>query len=404
MSVTSNMWPINENNEIVCSSGSGSQTVIGFVPQDQLPIGADGKLRFSGLQHSVQSYQVPPQYCGYPTYVQRGYQNTLLVNGVEQDQSLLGQSWHDLLHNKNGLINPLSQKPNILSINMGQKLVQIPGASTAPYWTDPGAITLSTNAGTVPNDIPGFVEFTTHKGFNVCKLKNPVGYGDGAAGKRRTQINFNAITSRVRVAWHLSFMMPDEDDMPYDPNTGYKYPCLIWQLKGAASPIMALTVESKGDGVNYVMYFSMKYSSDTADNSTYKRHWNEFGSGNVNAQSSSTRYFQRDFKKNEWQDVIIDCFLDERKMDTISDGGKGFINVFVNNDHVLAYGGPTLSYRDAGGVAPPPHGWNVALYRHESGVPAGSKEYDLNNQTNPAPYHREIVFRAARLLQLPQFY
>lgn len=42
MGITSNVWPVNENDEIVMETGTGSRNIEGFITQDQLPIGING--------------------------------------------------------------------------------------------------------------------------------------------------------------------------------------------------------------------------------------------------------------------------------------------------------------------------------------------------------------------------
>lgn len=42
MGITSSAWPVNELNEIVVSAGQGSNNIVGFVNQDQLPVNGGG--------------------------------------------------------------------------------------------------------------------------------------------------------------------------------------------------------------------------------------------------------------------------------------------------------------------------------------------------------------------------
>lgn len=42
MGITSSAWPVNELNEIVVSAGQGSNNIVGFINQDQLPVNGGG--------------------------------------------------------------------------------------------------------------------------------------------------------------------------------------------------------------------------------------------------------------------------------------------------------------------------------------------------------------------------
>ena len=44
MGITSNVWPVNEKNEIITETGTGTRNVVGFLPQDQIPLGNKGIL------------------------------------------------------------------------------------------------------------------------------------------------------------------------------------------------------------------------------------------------------------------------------------------------------------------------------------------------------------------------
>lgn len=47
MGITTSVWPINENNEIVTSVGTGSRNVSGYLSQDQIPVATDGSLKLA---------------------------------------------------------------------------------------------------------------------------------------------------------------------------------------------------------------------------------------------------------------------------------------------------------------------------------------------------------------------
>lgn len=53
MTTFQNAWPVNENGEIVAATGSGSNTVTGFMNQDQIPVDANGKVKIAGMAQLV---------------------------------------------------------------------------------------------------------------------------------------------------------------------------------------------------------------------------------------------------------------------------------------------------------------------------------------------------------------
>lgn len=49
MGITSSAWPVNELNEIVVSAGQGSNNIVGFINQDQIPVNGGGGLMLVGV-------------------------------------------------------------------------------------------------------------------------------------------------------------------------------------------------------------------------------------------------------------------------------------------------------------------------------------------------------------------
>lgn len=331
-----------------------------------------------------------------PVYVNRSDTDKFLVNGVATDFTRPTMSFQDLFWEPGNLRSTLTGKSNIETANVGQPLVAIPGASSAPYWTDPGAVTLSRSSDTVTSQIAPHI--TWSESSQTWTFRSLPGYGAAAAGKRRAQVFFDKVRSRRRVCWDLSFRLPDEDDLPYSANPAYKYPMLVWQMKGSNDPFAAMSVESNGDGTAN-LYWYQKWSSDSADVTNYRRQFNAGNTGNTTAQAQSTRFFNYTFQRGQWLDILIESYLDERDITTAA-GGFGYTNVWINGVQVLCYSGPTLSYRDTGGATPEAHSWMVGVYRHESSVPAALKELDLDRQTNPAPYTRATEWRRAKLMDL----
>jgi chitodextrinase len=76
--------------------------------------------------------------------------------------------------------------------------------------------------------------------------------------------------------------------------------------------------------------------------------------------------------------IIIEAFLDER---LASNGGKGLLQIWVNNTLVLQQSGPTLA------LGSKPHWWALASYSWA--------------QTAPYSYTRAVFFKTAKMLVFP---
>lgn len=369
---------------------------------DSTPSLADLDANFAQLESDIANAQ--PALSGAaalgmsgPVYVNRSITEWSYINGAEVYSSPPQMAFHDLFAYPGTLRNTLTGKTNIQNIQHGQALVPIPAAVSAPYWTDPGPVTLSRAANNIGTNVSPHLLYED----GSWVFRSLAGYGNAAAGLRRVQMNFGPIRARRRVVWDLSFQIPLEDDAPYDAASGYKYPFLLWQVKAGSFPCQAIFCETRPDGTLNLV-FSFKWSSDIADFSTYIRQYNGFGDGFATAQAS-LRLFELTVTRGQWLDVVIETFLDERKVDSAS-GGRGYINAWVNGTQLLCYTGPTLTERDAGGVAPGAPYWYVGIYRYEGGAPSHLRELDLNRAVDPAPYKRAIAFRRAKLMDLGLMY
>lgn len=300
-------------------------------------------------------------------------------------------AFHDLLRHRNTLVNPLTGTANLGTLNYAQALVPT-GSGSPPYWTDPGTITVS-NPTLV--SVPGQIDF--YDGY--VRFTSPRGFGSPAPSHPRVQANFSAISGRQRVAWDLSFRIPEEDDFPYDATTGWNYGFLLWQLKGAPNPSLWLDCTTAPDGRTATLSLRQKLSSQTGDLDTVRVQWNGTASGNLFAGSSRTLWTAT-FQKGEWVDILLEVFLDERKTAPYA-GGCGYINLYRDGEQVFTYSGPTLNARNLDGTPAPANYWMVGVYRQQSGIPPASSECDLDRLVDPAPYSRMIDFRVARLLTLP---
>lgn len=342
------------------------------------------------------------------TYLTRAMYNQILDRGLMKHNSPVSFGYHDLLKH-DSIQNTLTGFANFGTLNIGRPLVKIEGATAAPYWTDPGPLQLKAEDGTLTQAaVAGQIDFLMDGVHRCAQFTSKVNYGDAAQGKRRVQLNSYEIASRQRVAWELSFKVPEDgDDLPYSATGGpgateYRYPVLFWQLKGGDFPTWGLNINSVGDGESFDITMTFRWSG-ISDGSVMRRQYyngtNSGLSGNLSGFSNTTKYIEKRYKKGQWVDMVIEMFLDERDP-KIGANGAGYCNVWINGEHVLAYVGPTLMFRDADGLPPPPHHWGIGIYRHESPLDTNDplSELNLANQTNPAPYQRQIRFRRARLV------
>lgn len=340
----------------------------------------------------------------FPIYQNRAERDYAIAPGgteLSKFRNLVG--FQDLHRSSTGLVDPLTGTTNVELVNHGQQLLAIPGASSPPYWTDPGSVTLSRGVDAVsgvPDTIPGLIDFYKDDEGDWCRFTSPEGYGESSNGKRRTQVFFDWVSGRKKVAWDLSFRMADNDDCPYTADPEYLWKMLIFQFKGAGEPMFGMNVEAvPGKPDTYNLFWVHKYSSLPGDSDTYRSAYNSTPPGDRVNSSGTTRYFEREISKGETVDIMAEAYLDERDIDETT-GGKGYLNIWINGELALAYVGPTLSIKDTDGSLPNPHSWMVGCYRHESSRPPGVHELDVDDELNPAPYTRAVEFRRARLLDL----
>lgn len=339
-----------------------------------------------------------------PAYVTNAYGHPINHAGTTLVYSVLAMAIHDLLAHTT-LVNPITGRTNLASINYGQQLVKLSSPDGNGYWwSDPGPITLSENASNMVPSLAGQIEFSSINGSQACVITSPVGYGNGAADKRRTQLNFNPI-GRGHYRWELSFMMTAADDAPYDTVTAYGYGFLLWQLKGAEHPALSLQVRTRADG-DYDLIFTNRWSSWALDNNTksYTRVLN--GVSGLSNSTGTQTLMTKTFKRGEWVDLVIDAVLDERDINISAVAnadavGYGRATLTMNGVVECQYSGPTLVYKDISGNVPPnPHMWILAIYRHESGSSGTTVELDKTKEIDPAPYQRQVAFRRARVVKL----
>lgn len=346
--------------------------------------------------------------------VTTGSRSSILVNNARVDLSPTRMMIHDAMPENGSLVDPLSGMGNFSLLNVSRPLVPIANAVSAPYWTDPGPLLYSYDGssgdGVFPSSIPGQIDFATGiDGRKYIKFTCPAGHGEGAAsnGKGRVQLQSQQFSSRQTVRWELEFVVPSDDDGPYDAATGYNYPVLFWQIKlDDSQPVWtAAFVTTATPGV-YQLRIGFLYSDYASDTGTHRRQVNGASAGFFNNTSSTTVYTEF-FSQETPQSLSFEMRLDERDI-TAAGSGEGYCIIRHNGKRVVNWSGPTLQKLNINGAAAGPHRWSLGPYRYgffQGGVPAGLEELDLNRQFNPAPYRRSIAFARAVMLQLegPRF-
>lgn len=315
---------------------------------------------------------------------------------------------HDLVANApNGLIDPITGKSfAAFQTYVGQPLAPIPGATSAPYWTDAGQITHNANANNIPASYPGLIDYVRYKDRWTLRLRCPAGYGDAAGnGKRRSQIRLPPIGNRGTYHWRIAFEIPAEDEPCYDAATKYAFPILFWQIIGTASgsePLFSFMLETTADPNVFRLLARFRWSGDsTTSTPTYRR---QNGSNTGTSAPKDDIYLcnvavqrGREYKL----DVVI--YLDERGDATTV---YGWAKAWLDGVKIIDYAGPT--YYCAGTAAATAgtlSSVHCTLYRFgysrmaqlEGGNPTGFNELDLNRQTDPAPYTRVLHFYEWRM-------
>jgi hypothetical protein len=333
----------------------------------------------------------------------RGSRERFTVNGNTTDVFPARMQVHDLAPASGSLVNPVSGRANFSLLNVGQPLT--PAVGGPPYWTDPGALLYTVTGasdGFIPENVPGLIEFLERAdGVPVAQFTCPPGYGEGAAGNgsRRTQLQSAQITTRRRVAWRLKIIMPSSDAAPYDVATGYNFPLLFWQLKTDNSqPMWTAVVVTTSTPNVYQLRIGFLYSDDESDAGTHRRQVNDDDAGSFNNDSSTTVVTAL-FNREEYQDLVIEMYLDERDVTTAA-GGEGYAVITLNGETLAQWSGPTVAYKDIDGNLPAPPRWSLGPYLYASSVPAGLEQLDLDRAVDPSPNYRCIQFAEACLYDL----
>lgn len=318
---------------------------------------------------------------------------------------------HDLVANApNGLIDPITSKSfAAFQTYVGQQLVPIAEAASAPYWTDPGQITHNANANNIPSSYPGLIDYVQYKGRWTLRLRSPAGYGDAAGnGKRRSQIRLPPLSNRATYHWRMSFEIPEDDEPCWDAATRYAFPILFWQIIGTAAgsqPLFSFMLETTQDPNVFRLLARFRWSGDSVTTTPLYRRQNGSSTGTT-APNADLYLCNVAVRRNVEQVLDIVISLDERgDADTV----YGWAKAWLNGEKIVDYAGPTYYLSGtAAATADTLSCTHCTLYRFgysrmaqlEGGNPTGFAELDLNSQTDPAPYTRVLHFYEWRMRRL----
>ncbi len=180
-------------------------------------------------------------------------------------------------------------------------------------------------------------------------------------GKCRSQLNGYAVPPRTHVRWELEVAFGNTDgtnDWTLTP-TGAS-PVLFWQMHSAnqSNPPLAANVDTDvADPTKLMITF-------------YQR---------VGTQTSAKEIARvQGLSRNTLIPIVIEAFLDER---ATVDGGKGALQISVNNTTILEQTGATLA------LGTNSHWWALDMY--------------LWNEAFPYAYTRASFWKTARMLVFP---
>ncbi|WP_292433597.1 fibronectin type III domain-containing protein, partial [Methylobacter sp.] len=155
-------------------------------------------------------------------------------------------------------------------------------------------------------------------------------------GHPRSQLNAYAIPPRTHVRWELevAFGNPDgRNDWTLTPSG--TSPVLFWQIHSMNQhyPPLAANVDTDSSDPTKLMITFMQ---------------------RVGTAASSTEICKiKGIPRHKMVPIVIDAFLDERSN---SNGGKGFLQIWVDNTLAVEKAGPNLA------SGPNPHWWTFGVY------------------------------------------
>ncbi len=231
----------------------------------------------------------------------------------------------------------------------------------AASFTPPLSGSYNLNVGQITNaGFPGRADKQTVNNDPVTMVRYNAG-DNITEGKCRSQLNAFAIPPRTHVRWELEVAFGNADgvnDWVLTP-TGAS-PVLFWQMHSMnqSNPPLAANVDTDANDASKLMVtFFQRVGTATAPKEI----------GRVNG-----------IPRNTMVPIVIEAFLDERATEQ---GGKGLLQISVNNTLVIEKAGPTLA------LGTKPHWWSMDMY--------------LWNEPLPYPYTRASFWKTAKFFVFP---
>jgi len=223
----------------------------------------------------------------------------------------------------------------------------------------PGDYTLGTSLIT-NSGFPGRVDKETINGIPVTMVRYNAG-DNITVGHPRSVLNGWTVPPRTHVRWELEVAFGNADgtnDWFLTP-TG-ESPVLFFQVHSTNQsnpPFQANVDTDQNDPTKLRIIFLQRVETAT---------------------TPSQIAIVNGISRHSFVPIVIEAFLDERPA---TNGGKGLLQIWVNNTLALQQSGPTLA------LGPNPHWWALASYSWA--------------QTAPYSYTRAVFFKTARLLVFP---
>ncbi|TAK64007.1 MAG: hypothetical protein EPO18_04960 [Methylobacter sp.] len=207
---------------------------------------------------------------------------------------------------------------------------------------------------------PGRVDKQTINGIPTTMTRYNAGNGT-SIGCPRTQLNAYAIPPRTHVRWQfeVAFGNPDgRNDWNLTPSG--TSPALFWQIHSTNqhNPPLAANVDTDSSDPSKLMITFMQRT------------------GGATSPVSIGRI--KGIPRHKTIPIVIDAFLDERSN---SNGGKGLLQIYVNNALAIEKAGPTLA------AGPNPHWWTFGVY--------------LWNQKSAYNQTRAAFWKTAKMIVFP---
>jgi hypothetical protein len=207
-----------------------------------------------------------------------------------------------------------------------------------------------TNAG-----IPGSIEKQTLNGIPVTMVR--YNSGDGiTVGKCRSKLYSYVVPPRTHVKWDLEVQFGNADGVnDWELTKSGVSPVLFWALSG---------MPNAGE-VGYQPNGPIALHVDTDDQDPTKLMFYLTLRGGTSTTNEGLTYeaYVHGISRNTMVPIVVEAFLDERAK---SDGGKGILKLWVNNQLILEKVATTLNHGYYGKV---PHNWSINTYVYNEALP-----------------------------------